>query len=445
MLVENDKISNVDLVRPLGFTERVFALRVPGKSKRAWRNHVISLSISSDLSQLIVQKAINHVVEMHPMLQMALDYSESESRPSFKRCLKKSKVVASFRPWSEVYEEGMNGEEFAEGQPLYQLHLCYEKNERTGCVAKTNIVLRLHHAIEDGVSSLVLVNDLLSVIDQLISHGKLTEVSKKLLPLKIESALPKRPSLYSVFRLALSAIRDQLKPAPWLVVNQEHKTWQQRNSVCLQRKCDVAPLKAWCEQHQVTVHHMLSAAMILSAQAMLKSASSKKVAIKHGQNVDLRPFAKGALSNDLLCAVGLSSGLYTSGQINDLLSTAKQVKERLSGSIASGEHLGAAWIDHIYLNAKRAFVAAEDGQYAGREGTTFLSNLGRYSFTTKFNNVSLESLYFSGAQHLTGWLFWLGVITIDDSMYLNFTFVDGVVEKGQAEEFVRYFMGFLPS
>lgn len=163
--------------------------------------------------------------------------------------------------------------------------------------ATSELILAFHHCLCDGGGGMILVRDLLAVLDDPKKTIGFQKAGGRL-----EHLIPKERLEHRgrKLRSALSGILLSriLKTASWFIRSRPEAKFSREADYLLHGKLSTNASDAWfekCRAHQVTVNTALSAALLLSFEAVRGQAAHKKLSCP----VDIRRFLSEEDRNNL--------------------------------------------------------------------------------------------------------------------------------------------------
>ena len=142
-------------LRPLGAFEQMFA----GYGETNAMYFSIVAEVSGPMTELTLSKAVSQVAERHPLLQVSLgldDESVSAFFPTQKPVQVTVSAVSS-RPWQALVEQSLRSGPDSSLGPLWRVDAETDGN-------KTTLVLTFHHSIADGISGIVVLEEVVAAL-----------------------------------------------------------------------------------------------------------------------------------------------------------------------------------------------------------------------------------------------------------------------------------------
>ncbi|MDY6805469.1 MAG: condensation domain-containing protein [Cyanobacteriota bacterium] len=369
------------------------------------------------LTEETVRLALDYIQNRHPRLNSRIVGDLDNLR--FETGAKKIplRVVDKQREgqWQEILLQELNAQIKSSEVLLRAVLVRPETEESAG-----HLILTMHHAITDGLSSIRLHSELLTYC-QKIASGELNapETSKlralppvdELLPASTKGLKGKLDSTLFLLRLKLK----QLWYRPETLNFEKTVPIEQRSCgiVCRQLDADFTQkLINLCRQENTTVQGALGAAMMLAVAKKIKSGQKTRVFCR--TYVDLRKRLKPAISDENLGILvsSLTSFHSTNSSFWELARDLRQQLEvGLNRSDVFSPVLIIRKIVELALNqSDRAVV------------TVAITNIGQVNIPRVYGQFELSEISFVPSVTAFGGIFTAAVTTFDGKMFLNFPF-----------------------
>lgn len=426
-------------MRALGVVERSFAWF----NQDGWIPHVVVARVRGALALDTLREATEHLRRAHQALQVQITPGPE---PTFLHLPGEPGRVelAHWGPeddlWPAVAQEALHqGFPHDEGLPWRIWLLPARAGEQD-----STLVLAFHHAIEDGLSSLRLVHELL-VAYRALARGEA-------LP-----AVVARPLWESADRLTGAHLTWGMKAwcllraagramAPGALWLEQDAPLEQRRTCVLTRSLE-APLTQRliqrCKEEGTTVHGALCAAMMLAAARRL--GPGQRLRLQCDANVNLRPYCQPPLEAD---AVGMFissvSWIYRLAPGEGFWGLAREVRRRTRECLERGDHIQHPLLmDWLKFDGESARRGAHS--QAGRQQAVFVSNLGRHPWPLEpeGSEGSLQGLYYATGQHALGSSLWLGAVTLRGRLCASFAYVEPLLSAQTARRAAEDVMALL--
>lgn len=427
------------LNRELSFTENMFEMFHELGATLV----VYAARIEGEISPNIVKQALDLIQQRHPMLQVHIVrsgdnlYFQSQGTQAIPLRL----IAKQYEnQWIEIVEDELH-EKFPPGQnPLCQVTLLQSSKPNN----ISEIIIKFHHAISDGISSMHLLDDLLTYYNQLKS-GECMAAIFTMQPLPpVESLLSY--SFNNQEKIEKSPEQfSQKTQKPKLMIECEALPSACRTRFItrnLSQEITLA-LKNRCKQEKTTVHGALCAAMMFASVKIFSTETP--VYISCNSSVNLRKYCQPEVKNDYMsCLISFVENFYSLETEITFWDLARESKANISHFLDNKEFLMSFKSKYFHENNgddnsfsfdKQSFINRLK-QESQREYTSlFISNIGQFTFPEHYGGLKLKELYFSTGQHIFGSYLGLATVTFHEQMFFSFGYVEPLLSAKTVELF----------
>ena len=341
----------------------------------------------------------------------------------------------------QSYADSEVARPFSQGrQPLCRVALLHGAGDH-------ELIVTLHHAIADGLSGLMVVQDLLAAYRSITEGaGEPTTSTFPLTPPELlpplEQLVGSRSSIFHKFWYVFDLVKQAI--FPFQILGQPDCSVEERQTrfiTCALSEAETASLVQACKQRGTTVNSALCAAMLLAAAVRLGGRG--RIRVSFNTFVDLR---RSVSNRDLSQTMGcLASGLQASFQLgpkSNLWELAARCQHQIHRAIGKRRpHNDLLAIDLFKIDT--AFLSKLARQKSGRTATVSISNCGVRSSDRDRSDLQLREFYFISGQHLLGASIWLGATTLDGRLCASLGYADPVLSRDSVLAFQATFLDLL--
>ena len=397
--------------------------------------NIVTISrIQGGLKEEIVRQALDLIQTRHSRLNSCIVGSLNSLRFVFGAIKIPLRVVfkESIEQWQEVVLEELN-------QPI-----CSDK-----CLIRTVLItfpnnqlnyllITLHHAISDGISSVQLHSEILAYCQKIVER-KIENNICSLHPLPdIQELMPKSmQGKIALIKSILFLLRFQLKLSlhrSKYLKFEKYVPIELRRCNMIQRKFNkeiTTKLVARCRKENTTVHGALCAAMMLAVARKIRSKNDEVLPIICNSPVDLRKHFQPEVAKENLGM--LFSAITTLHKLDiniNLWNLARDVREQIKINLENEN------IFHIVLMSKKIYKTFLS--HPNKAPVTMnVSNIGRIDIPSNYGLFQLEEISFVFTQAAFGGVFGAAITTFQDMMILNFMFSEPSISKETIESLVN--------
>ena len=296
----------------------------------------------------------------------------------------------------------------------------------------------LHHAISDGLSAAQLHSEILTYCQKIVDDKIENNISslhplpniQELFPKSMQGTVAKiKSNLFLPFlQLKLSLHR------PETLKLEKYVSPDLRRCNMLQRKLNketTTQLVKLCRKERTTVHGALCAAMMLAVGGQATNKNNANLRFSCRSFVSLRKHIQPEVHRENLG--NLASAITTLHNIDintSFWDLARDVREKLTVGLRKEDIFSVVLISKkffqllMYLSNKRTL-------------TVGLTNIGRVNIFSDYGLFKLEEISFVPAQVFFTGAFVAAVTTFEDTMILNFMFVEPSLSKEKIETLVK--------
>ncbi len=410
--------------RELGGVERLFAWN----HDLGGATHVVAAQIGGPVEVEHLKIAMQRVQRRHPVLTariveragrwwLALDGAEAPVV-----------VERDERPWGELFEAQIHTRFEAAQGPLWGIKI-------TGEAEEPWLVMSLHHAVEDGRSTLTILGELLEDCRRLRAGLELEAAAPGRVWPAVESMLGGRLTWRVKLRFLFREIgRLLIKPTALVEVEAPFEARRTRCGFRRLGEAATGSLVARCRAEGTTVQGALSAAMLLAMAGRLDRG--RPVWMSCDANVDMRGWCEPAAPVEAVgMMIGSVSWAFKVEKSMDLWGLAREVRGRLGQVIERGDPRdNMLLIDWARLTREGLERVAREG--SGRQQAVFVSNLGRGELKAE-GPLATRQFYYSAGQHGMGASLWVGALTVGGCLNLTFSWAEPLVSAASAEAMIE--------
>ncbi|MDZ8226395.1 MULTISPECIES: condensation domain-containing protein [unclassified Nostoc] len=385
--------------------------------------------IEGAIKPAILQQALDCLQKVHPLLQSHIVNLEDGAYFQWEGTTKIPLYVIDKQDenqWLKVAEEELHQKFPRNTSPLCRVTLL-RSSINNGI---NEIIMTFHHAIVDGMSCMLFVDQLLFYYQQMTAGENIPKVvTMQLLP-PLEKLL--NSSLISKNNVAEKQ-HDEVISTPQLIIEEEAPP-SDRHTCLVTRIVSqdmTLRLSDRCKQEKTTVHGALCAAMLLAAAKI--AFTDLPLSLSCGSNVNLRKYCKPEVSTGhIACFASIVEEIHTLQSNTKFWNLARECKLKISHAISIGNPIARILSDDL-KNVNRDIILKMSNHQMGQKNTIHISNLGKFNLADKYGELKLKELYFATGQHLIGSSFWLGVVTIHEQLFCTFAHVVPLVSTKTAK------------
>ena len=384
----------------------------------------------------IVKQALKLVQQRHPMLQVYIVESDDGLYFESKGITEISLQVIYKQDENEaikIAEKELHTKFIKGKNPLCRLTLLYSHQHQNTC----EIIITFHHGIVDGISCMRFIDDLLFYCQQ-INDGE--DISK------VET-LDFLPPIENIINYNIptenknenhQVTNEQLTPPPQLIIEHQasanERFTRMLPRILSQEKTKILIEK--CKQEKTTVHGAICAAMVFAAAKLL--SIDKQVNLSYGLPVNLRKYCDPEITDQNLgCFISVLGFNQLVEQNTIFWDLARECKSKIHDSLIRGVHitlLQQSKLRNFDKDIVIKYMLSKENTM-GRNNIFAISNIGKFKFRYKADQLKIKELYFGSSQHIGGDCFWLGILTLDEQLFCNFIYVEPVISDKTAQLF----------
>ena len=385
--------------------------------------------IEGAIKPAILQQALDCLQKVHPLLQSHIVNLEDGAYFQWEGTTKIPLYVIDKHDenqWLKVAEEELHQKFPRDTSPLCRVTLLRSSISN----GINEIIVTFHHAIVDGMSCMLFVDQLLFYYQQIAAGEDIPKiVTMQLLP-SLEKLLDS--SLVSKNNVAEKQ-HDEVISTPQLIIEEEAPP-SDRHTCLVTRILSqdmTLRLSDRCKQEKTTVHGALCAAMLLAVAKI--AFTNLPLSLSCGSNVNLRKSCKPEVTTDQIgCFISIVEEIHTLEENTTFWNLARECKSKISHDVSIGNPIARILSDELkYVN--RDIILQISNHQLGRKNTIEISNRGKFNLTDNYGELKLQELYFATGQHVVGGSFWLGVVTIHEELFCTFSHVVPLVSAKTAE------------
>ena len=368
------------------------------------------------------RQVFEHLFHKHPLLHSVIEVKEGEY--SLHPTAKFEDISIE---WLDLHDNVIEDElshPFEIEKALWRV-IAFNRGETT------RIVFSVHHAIADGSSPLIFIDQFITLYEKLEKGDQLERESLPFLP-SIDAMLPKKVSIEAYEGLCNHLSHFEFDHYPY----EESVPIDARRTRAQYFDLSVAPLVKVAKQEALSLNSLLNGAM-LKAYAQLWG---KEVAVPNYTPISLREVTEPPLGYEhfgdyisviqVNCEVKLNETLFDVG---------RNYKASLD------EEIGNQSMKPVVANLSSAQVLEKFGDFQSGElgvypmGLSF-TNLTRYPFNPKYKAHSIESIHFTVSRNAGDLPFVIHAITVADMLYLSVAWTHPCMSDESAMRFCQLFI-----
>ncbi|WP_375479862.1 condensation domain-containing protein [uncultured Nostoc sp.] len=377
----------------------------------------------------ILQQALDCLQKLHPLLQSHIVNLEDGVYFEWEGTTKIPLHVIDKQDdnqWLQVAQEELHQKFPKDTSPLCRVTLLRSLISN----GINEIIVTFHHAITDGTSCMLFVDQLLFYYQQMTAGEDIPKIATMQLLPPLEKLLDS--SLVSKNNIAEKQHNEVISTPEFII--EEEASPNDRHTCLMTRILSqdmTLRLSDRCKQEKTTVHGALAAAMLLSVAKI--AFTDLAISLSCGSNVNLRKYCKPEVATDNIgCFISIVEEIHTLEKNTTFWNLARECKSKISHAINIGNPLARILSDDLkYVN--RDIILQISNHHLGRKNTIEISNRGKFNLADNYGELKLKELYFATGQHVIGGSFWLGVVTIHDQLFCTFAHVVPLVSSKTGE------------
>lgn len=299
----------------------------------------------------------------------------------------------------------------------------------------SHLIITIHHAICDGLSSIQLYSEILTYCSKIASGEPVVPVPSlpsfppidELLPPSTKGFRGNINNLLFLLRIIFKSIWYRPKGLSFekivpLELRRTGNIYRQLNAEVTQQ------LILRCRQEKTTVHGALCAALIFATARKIRAGEKKSVSCWSA--VDLRRHLKPAIGNENLGQLASAITLFhTLGTNTSFWELAREVTQQVEVGIKRSEIFCQVLILRKALDSAltRPDIAPN---------TVSISNVGRVNISRVYGQFELSEISFTVAQATFGGILFAAVTTFEGKMFLHFPFSEPAISQETMETLV---------
>jgi len=403
--------------------------------------NILTIScIKGGLKEEIIRRALDLIKCRHPRLNSRIVGHVDSLQFSFGNIKIPLRVVQkqSIEQWQEVALEELN-QPIDSNKSLARVVLISFPNDQINY-----LMIILHHAISDGLSTVHLHSEILTYCQKIV-EGKIEENISSLRPLsKLQELIPKSKwgkiaAIKRILFLLLLKLKQDLYRPKTLRFNKCIPPELRRCNM-VQRKLNqeiTAQLIQVCRKERTTVQGALCAAMILAASREMESENRAKLRLSCCSCVDLRNRLKNPVNrNNLGILASAIISLHTVDKNTSFWDLARDVRQQLKTGLESEV------IFNMALMSKNIYESALSRPNEAPM-TVGVTNIGQIDIPNDYGLFQLEEISFAPVEAVFGGVFGVAVTTFQGTMVLNFMFSEPSMSKKRIEILVNHAFSYI--
>lgn len=318
---------------------------------------------------------------------------------------------------------------------LWRATLLLNEDENKGC---HEMIMTLNHIIADGISIAHFFDDFLKICADLIS-GKEPTVTTFVLHPPTEVLIAKNITWQDYVNYKSSAMAQIPNVTTWSY--ETYKPIGERMTRHIFKVIgaeEVSALRIRAKQEQVTVNAALNAALMLSAERQ----AQKTVGFNLLSMVDMRPRCQPPVEpNYLGCYYGSIGTHHTEVGSNTLFwDLARAYKKNFTECSEKQLYAPIEFPYSAVTELVNKVVISKNQTFNMGFGC---SNLGVIDYPDSYGPFKLNAMYFSTCRQAGNFAILLHLATVHGQMFATFAYVEPLLSKNWAENFVAAYLDIL--
>ena len=406
--------------------------------------NIVTISkVKGSISQDALKSALAIAQKRHPQLRSYIDglgnelaFRASQNPPLPLEILEGQDSDA----WKTVVLHELN-QAIESHQSLFRVRFVDQKDDRA------YLITTLHHAIADGISSVMLHAEILSYCQRTqVTQANLSPITSLPVLPPVETLCPRRYQGYrgKIKGIAwlLKVLAKQILLRPQVLAFEDLAPVEKRTCNVIFKRLEpdfTQTLLDHCRSENTTIQGTLCAAMLLAVADEIRAEKSRQIAIACRSYIDLRRRLSPAIANERLgsCASGVVT-FHAISDRTDFWDLAREVNRKVKKGLNSGEAFN---VITMITQVSRALRANTDKAPLAVEVT----NLGKVDMPVNYDSLELEEISFMPAQGIFGGVFFAAVTTLNGRMMLNFLFSEPALSRHTVEALIDRTMSYLMS
>lgn len=404
-------------------------------------NVVVNGCILGPLSEEILRQALELIQDRHPRLNSRIvgDFDNLRFETGAQKIPLRVVDKQHEGQWQDTVLEELNTQ-IESSEVLLRAVLLQE--QEIGEKSSSHLIITIHHAVADALSSIQLYSEILSYCSKIASGEQLAPVS----------SLPTLPSMDELFPPSTKGFRGKIKVLLSLLRLQLKVLWYRpeklgiEKSVPLEsRRCGnvyrhldadfTQQLILRCRQEKTTVQGALCAAMMFAAGRKIRPEQKTRMSCRSYVNV--RKYLKPVVGNEqmgtLFSGVNSFHTLDTNTSFWELARNAiQQLKSGLKGN--------DIFIEMLFIRKILDIMILRPSQV---NLTVGLSNIGRVNIPKVYGQFELSEIRFVASPATFEGCFIGNVATFEGKMFLHFPFSLPAISQETMETVVDSALSYL--
>ena len=397
-------------------------------------NVVVIGRILGLLSEEIVRQALDLIQDHHARLNSRIvgDLDNLRFETDAKKIPLRVVDKQHETQWQETVLEELNTQ-VKSSEVLLRAVLVQERE--LGDNSASYLIITIHHAIADALSSIQLYSELLSYCSKVASGEPLVPMSR----------LPALPAMDELFPPSTKGFRGKINILLSLLRSQFKLLWHRPKNLGIEksvpldlRRCGnvyrhldadfTQQLVNRCRQEKTTVQGALCAAMMFTAAR--KITPEQKTSMSCRSYVDLRKYLKPVVGNEQMGTLisGVNS-FHTLGTNTSFWELARDVTQQLEVGLKRDD----IFIEMLLLRKAIEVMISRLSQVPLTVG---LSNVGRVNIPRVYGQFELSEISFVASQATLEGCVLASVATFEGKMFLHFPFSVPAISQETMETFV---------
>ena len=398
--------------------------------------HVVTIGrVIGPLTAEILRPALDLLQKRHPRLNSRIIGSLNNMRFEDGAIKIPLRVVEKFDSpqWQEVVLEELNQKIESQLGLMRAVLVHFERENNV-----SYLIVTLHHAISDGLSSIQLYSEILTYCQKIASSEPIGEVIS-LPPLRsVERLLPKSlqgfrglmDGFYSLLRLKF--LHDWHRPET--LGFEKYVSIESRRSNMIHRYLDeelTERVVNYCRQEKTTVQAALGAAMMWAVAKQITAGKRVDVRLSCQSFVSLRQHLQPMIGNENLgMLASFIISFHTLKISMSFWDLARDIRQQLETDLEGT----AIFSLMLILRNIFEFLLAHPSEIPS---SVALSNIGRVNISQVYGLFKIEEISFTTAAAVSGGALVATTLTFAGKMFLNFTFSEPSISQRTMEQLVN--------
>ncbi|WP_416398756.1 condensation domain-containing protein [Allohahella sp. A8] len=417
--------------RALGYGEQLW-LRL---SEVSSNNFVMVVQIDGAVELRRLYTALEGIVLTFPVLRARVELASAPPRLAFSRVPRVPLTVVpgcADGDWPRLAEHELNNRIPADAELLWRATLLQDE-------LRSVLLLTFNHAISDGHSAYVVVRELLQCYADASAAGPIMAP-----PAAYDDLLPPGQGWRMLTRCLPNFLTKVLNPAPRAaaapanVRAQANDTVHSRFFNLLLDAPTSAGVLARSKREGVSMHALMSSALLLASYDALGGAGEKDIVISAALNV--RPRLRRPSLRDVgYFATGIECRYSLTGH-EDVWQLAKRVSADVDAQFTSENIAFSLQLRRLILALKKEPGSLRDALSRRSQSSVHLTNLGRPELPQHYGSLTLRACFPIPSVHfLNKPVLCLATVFFAGQLRLIFSYADPLTDPAYIDSVINQF------